>query len=203
MTGSGKKKWPWFAGLLLILPLFTAMPLSANECLPTEADIEGPFYLPETPFREEIAPPAVKGERLVVTGRILSNDCITPLEGVIIELWHTDTEGSYKGKAEADRFRGRIRSDRDGSYRFSTIVPGRYRLGKNYRPAHIHFRISHPGYETLVTQLYFLGDPYLAPNDPCDRDCRSGDPKRIMALQNKEGRYKGLFMIIMEPSQAK
>ena len=30
-----------------------------------------------------------------------------------------------------------------------------------YRPAHIHFMIAQPGYETLVTHLFIDGDPYL------------------------------------------
>ncbi|MEX0859938.1 MAG: hydroxyquinol 1,2-dioxygenase, partial [Cucumibacter sp.] len=30
-----------------------------------------------------------------------------------------------------------------------------------YRPAHLHFMIAHPGYETLVTHLFIAGDPYL------------------------------------------
>jgi protocatechuate 3,4-dioxygenase beta subunit len=30
-----------------------------------------------------------------------------------------------------------------------------------FRPAHIHFMISAPGYRTLVTHLFFEGDQYL------------------------------------------
>jgi hydroxyquinol 1,2-dioxygenase len=30
-----------------------------------------------------------------------------------------------------------------------------------YRPAHLHFMIAQPGYETLVTHLFIDGDPYL------------------------------------------
>ncbi|GAA4455805.1 hypothetical protein GCM10023189_24100 [Nibrella saemangeumensis] len=30
-----------------------------------------------------------------------------------------------------------------------------------FRPAHFHLLISAPGYQSLVTQLYFTGDPYL------------------------------------------
>ncbi len=29
------------------------------------------------------------------------------------------------------------------------------------RPAHIHFAVSGPGFEPLVTQMYFAGDPHL------------------------------------------
>ena len=30
-----------------------------------------------------------------------------------------------------------------------------------YRPAHLHFMIAAPGYETLVTHLFVAGDKYL------------------------------------------
>ena len=30
-----------------------------------------------------------------------------------------------------------------------------------FRPAHVHFMISAPGYRTLVTHLFFEGDEYL------------------------------------------
>ena len=32
-----------------------------------------------------------------------------------------------------------------------------------------------------MTQIYFAGDPYLAPNDSCTT-CGSDDPARIIAL---------------------
>jgi hydroxyquinol 1,2-dioxygenase len=30
-----------------------------------------------------------------------------------------------------------------------------------YRPAHVHFMIGAPGYETLVTHVFIAGDQYL------------------------------------------
>ncbi|NIN19808.1 MAG: hypothetical protein GTN82_17795, partial [Candidatus Aminicenantes bacterium] len=54
---------------------------------------------------------------------------------------------------------------------------GRYRIMSGFRPAHIHFKVSHPGHEVLVTQLYFYGDPYLWPNDACGKACKSNDQK--------------------------
>ena len=39
----------------------------------------------------------------------------------------------------------------EGRYAYTTILPGEY----PGRPRHIHYRVSHKGYATLVTQLYF------------------------------------------------
>jgi len=41
-------------------------------------------------------------------------------------------------------------------------VPGRYLNGAQYRPAHVHVKVSAPGFLPLTTQLYFPGDPYNA-----------------------------------------
>ena len=36
------------------------------------------------------------------------------------------------------------------------------RMGRHpMRPAHLHFMVSAPGYETVVTHLFVKGDPYL------------------------------------------
>jgi hydroxyquinol 1,2-dioxygenase len=64
----------------------------------------------------------------------------------------------------------------EGRYQFRTLKPVSYAdpdrraggrtaahsLGRHaYRPAHIHFIVSAPGYKPLVTQLFTRGDPYL------------------------------------------
>ena len=48
----------------------------------------------------------------------------------------------------------------EGRYRVSTIVPGRYLNGPQFRPAHVHVKVRAPGFAPLTTQLYFPGDPY-------------------------------------------
>ena len=43
-----------------------------------------------------------------------------------------------------------------------TALPARVLFGRHpFRPAHIHFMISAPGYRTLVTHLFLDGDKYL------------------------------------------
>jgi protocatechuate 3,4-dioxygenase beta subunit len=52
-----------------------------------------------------------------------------------------------------------LTSSADGVYRFRTIKPGAYPTGPNtIRPPHIHFEVSGK-HDTLVTQMYFEGDP--------------------------------------------
>ena len=68
-----------------------------------------------------------------------------------------------------------LRSDADGVVRFRSIVPTAYPVptdgpvgrmlvasGRHpWRPAHVHFMISAPGYQTLITHLFKSPDPYL------------------------------------------
>ncbi|MGH8579026.1 MAG: hypothetical protein ACREVK_02510, partial [Gammaproteobacteria bacterium] len=72
-----------------------------------------------------------------------------------------------------------------------------------FRPAHIHFTVRHPDYEPLTTQLYFKGDPYLAPNDACGDAGKSNDTNRIVELTRtrKDSRawFEGRFDIVLKP----
>ena len=51
------------------------------------------------------------------------------------------------------------KTDEHGRYAYTTIVPGHYLNGVQYRPAHIHLKASAAAHAPLTTQLYFAGDP--------------------------------------------
>ena len=95
----------------------------------------------------------------MVSGKVLDPSG-KPLSGAIIEVWHADTHGVYD--LEGYRYRARLIAAGDGSYRFQTLMPGHYpeRVAQ-----HIHYRVSAPGKQVLVTQLYFATDPAFA-GDP-------------------------------------
>ena len=128
-------------------------------CEPTEDNIEGPFFREDAPFREDLNVFDDVGEPLEIVGRVLGPDC-EPLAGAEVEVWHCAPDGDYDNQSEAFEWRGRALSDSDGSYRFSTVMPGRYLNGSEYRPAHVHFKAHADGHESLTTQLYFEGDPF-------------------------------------------
>jgi catechol 1,2-dioxygenase len=170
-------------------------------CTPTQNDVEGPYYVPGTPFRNWIAEPDEPGDRIIIRGSVFHTDCTTPVKEALIEVWQTDAGGEYHYKDEEYRLRGQMRADKNGYYEFSSIKPGRYRIMNGFRPAHIHMKVSHPDYETLITQLYFKGDPFLWPKDACGGGCKSNDPRRIIPLnKNREG-LEGTFSIILRPVQ--
>ena len=145
----------------------------------TKATVFGPFHVegaPERPLGGDVANGA-EGDPCFVRGCIrgLAGE---PIAGAVIEVWQADANGLYDVQYEPmdeHRARATLRSAQDGGYHFRSIVATPYpiphdgpvgqmlaALGRHpWRPAHLHFRISAPGYETLVTHVFRNGDRYL------------------------------------------
>jgi protocatechuate 3,4-dioxygenase beta subunit len=132
-------------------------------------------------------------------GRVVSADCVTPVAGVLVDVWQADAKGAYHEPGKTYRLRGQTLTDRDGKFQIRTILPGNYSLGGDaWRPAHVHFTFSAPGFASLTTQIYFAGDPYLSPNDGCGPPtCFSNDPRRIVTLEPGVGQDVGSFEIVL------
>lgn len=135
-----------------------------GQCATTN-DILGPFYRENAPDRSDLTFDGLTGSIVEVKGRILAEDCITPVKDALVEIWHCDTEGEYDNDTDQYLHRGVQTTSKTGEYSFKTILPGKYLNGKLYRPAHIHFRITSPTSKELVSQIYFLGDPHIT-EDP-------------------------------------
>jgi len=115
-------------------------------------------------------PPA--GERIVVSGTVLDEDG-RPVRGALVEVWQANAAGRYRHKLDQHDAPldanfdgcGRMITDSEGRYKFTSIKPGAYPWGNHHnawRPAHIHFSLFGAGLlSRLVTQMYFPGDPLL------------------------------------------
>jgi protocatechuate 3,4-dioxygenase beta subunit len=141
------------------------MPGPTPECLETEDNILGPYWIDGAPERSDLTEPGLAGTRLQITGRVLGLGAATctPLAGALLDVWQADDRGDTPADYWDEstwRLRGRLYTAADGGYDLRTIVPGRYLNGREFRPAHIHVRVSAPGHRLLTTQLYFEGDPY-------------------------------------------
>ncbi|MBI1198637.1 MAG: protocatechuate 3,4-dioxygenase subunit beta [Phenylobacterium sp.] len=128
------------------------------------------------------------GQRIKVAGRVLDEDG-RAVPNTLIEIWQANAAGRYihardQWDAPIDpnfTGMGRVVTDEEGRYLFTTIRPGAYPWGNHHnawRPAHIHFSLLGPAFATrLVTQMYFEGDPLIAldpiaqavPADACER----------------------------------
>lgn len=146
----------------------------------TEATVFGPFHVDDAPRVDQghdIAAGA-PGEPLDVDVLVASPDG-TPVPGAEVDVWQADEDGLYDVQQPAlgakRRARALMKTDAEGRLRFRAIVPTAYPIptdgpvgrmlvasGRHpWRPAHIHFLIKAPGYETLTTHLFRDGDPYL------------------------------------------
>ena len=161
--------------------LIDALSHSGDDSGATASDVEGPMYTVEPPFRrkiyEEYEGIAPDDHVLLVRGRVTSTSG-EALPEAVVDVWQTGPSGGYDVWDERQpegNFRGRVRAEEDGAYEFQTMLPkpytvptdgpvGRYleAIGQHpWRPAHIHFKVTAPGHRTLVTQVFFPGDPYL------------------------------------------
>jgi protocatechuate 3,4-dioxygenase, beta subunit len=117
-----------------------------------------------------------QGQRIIVHGRVLDSDG-RAVPHTLVEVWQANAAGRYRHSNDTwpapidPNFTGagRVLTDSDGYYRFTTIKPGIYPWGNSpnaWRPAHIHFSLFGRAFtQRLVTQMYFPGDPMFA-QDP-------------------------------------
>jgi hydroxyquinol 1,2-dioxygenase len=145
----------------------------------TEATVFGPFYVegaPEYALGDDIANGA-KGEPCYVNARVTGLQG-EPVAAARVDVWQADEAGFYDSQYagnEQMRARGTLHTDQNGRLYFRTLLPVAYPIPSDgpvgrmlsatgrhpWRPAHIHFMIQAPGYETLVTHVFRDEDQYL------------------------------------------
>ncbi|WP_432514739.1 catechol 1,2-dioxygenase [Kineococcus sp. SYSU DK001] len=147
----------------------------------TKGSIEGPYYVPDAP---ELGSDATlpsredeKGTPLLFQGQVrdLQGNGIPAAK---VEIWHADDDGYYSQFAPGIpewNLRGTVTTDEQGGFRIHTIQPAPYQIPTDgacgaliaaagwhaWRPAHLHLKVSAPGFQLITTQLYFSGGEYV------------------------------------------
>jgi catechol 1,2-dioxygenase len=137
-------------------PMATPTAMAVADCQPTPGQFT-PGFLEVFPPRSELAPPEFPGERMIISGTVYASDCMTPLAGAVVQVWHADSEGNYD-RTEPFDLAGQIHTDDAGNYEYSTIKPAGY----SARPGHVHYLVTVNDGRVLATQLFFADDPALA-----------------------------------------
>jgi hydroxyquinol 1,2-dioxygenase len=146
----------------------------------TESTVLGPFHMVLSPRRAlgDTIDLVGTGPQCVLEGRVLAADG-TPVPGAELDVWQANDQGFYDVQQPelqpAGNGRGLFTADQDGAYWFRTIVPTYYPIPTDgpvgtlleatkrhpYRPAHIHFIVTAPGYRPLTTHIFVAGSPYI------------------------------------------
>ena len=137
-------------------------------CRLTEPNEMGPFHREGAPWRTALVQPQEPGQHLAVRGHVLGGDTCEPLRDALLDVWQADSTGHYDFQDSPQpqtpdryRLRGLMLTGAAGAYGFTTVLPGNYEIAPNQtRAKHIHYLIHRTGYEPLITQLYFHGDPW-------------------------------------------
>ena len=146
----------------------------------TESTVLGPFHIDNVPHYENGANICLdgKGEPVWVHGTV-RNAKGKAIAGAKLDVWQANEDGFYdvqqKGVQPENNLRGIFASGKNGAYFFRSAYPRHYpipydgtvgdmlkALDRNpNRPAHLHFIVSAPGYETVVTHIFTPDCPWL------------------------------------------
>lgn len=181
----------------------------------TENTVLGPFHVdgaPEYPMGTNISLDG-KGESCLFVGHVRDIDG-RPIADARIDVWCDNAEGFYDVQQPdiQPRWnnRGIFVTGADGAYSFRGIRPVSYpipddgpvgqllaALGRHpNRPAHMHFLVTAPGYQTIVTHTFVDGDQWLT------SDAVFGVKASLIATVGKgtDTQWKSNFDFIMTPS---
>ena len=146
----------------------------------TENTVFGPFHVEDAPIRamgDNISLDG-KGDPCLFEGKVIDLHG-NPIEGACVDVWSDNADGFYDvqqpGIQPKWNNRGRFFTGADGAYAFRGIKPTSYpipddgpvgkmlaHLGRHpYRPAHMHFLVTAPGFQRLVTHTFVGDDSYL------------------------------------------
>jgi hydroxyquinol 1,2-dioxygenase len=144
----------------------------------TPATVLGPFHIegsPELGYGADMSE-GVPGTPLYVSGTVRDLDG-KPIGGAVLDVWQADPEGAYEAQLEVDeaRLRAKYASRADGTYCVRTVGPKGYAIPmdgpvgdligrtaiSHFRPAHVHFLLTAPGHQPLITHLFQEGAQYL------------------------------------------
>ena len=192
-------EWPLFLDVWLE---HTIVDVNSKERPGAVSAIEGPFYVPGAPVLETPATLQMRsdepGTPLLFKGRFTDTEG-NPIQDAQVEIWHADADGYYSQYApELPEwlFRGTVKADENGYFEINTMQPAPYQIPTDgacgqligaagwhaWRPAHIHIKVSAPGYQLVTQQLYFPGDPH---NE--DDIASAVKPELMLEVKEREG----------------
>lgn len=164
---------------------------------------DGPLYPPvEIPWLKDLTSVGGRGklsagDQLYLFGQILDAKG-KPIEGAVVEIWQADNNGIYKHprvKQQLDPsfgYFGKVKTAKDGTYLFKTIVPRWYAMFGIKRANHIHVKMRHKDHGVLTTEMYFAGadQDAIREDDGVFKSRRNG--QRLIVPRESPEKYSDL-----------
>ena len=149
----------------------------------TDAALLGPFWRAHSPPLA-LGDSLARGQEALLPGQSLEvRGCVRNAAGqaladAVVDVWQASPLGLYENQDSQQpdmNLRGQFRTDASGAFHFRTVRPAGYPVPVDgpcgvllreqnrhpYRPAHLHFMVSKPGYKVLVTQVFADDDERL------------------------------------------
>lgn len=152
----------------------------------TENSVLGPFYVAEEGALGAVPEIDVGGDLIGERNKdgdpasvrgVVRNTDGAPVAGAVLDFWQNGPDGLYDVQAPEQGYnlRCRMTTGADGRFAFTTTKPLPYTIPLDgpvarlmerarrsvWRPAHLHVRISAPGYEMLTTEMFVEGGEHL------------------------------------------
>ncbi|MTI30718.1 dioxygenase [Xanthovirga aplysinae] len=179
-TNEQRNEFLLLADVLGISQLITRLNSNRPENVVGTA-LVGPFYRANAPLYEKgksiIIDQHPDDHRVSISGKVMDMNK-QPIVNAHLDVWQAASNGFYENQDPNQsemNLRGKFKTDKMGNYNLIALMPTHYPIPcdgpvgkfleaakrKYYRPAHIHFIVSAPGFETLVTQLFMAGDKQI------------------------------------------
>ncbi|MES2754138.1 MAG: intradiol ring-cleavage dioxygenase [Pseudomonadota bacterium] len=148
------------------------------DCEGCEAALERP--LASLTSRVQLAGPDEPGQRMILTGRVMTADGARPAPNVVVYAHHTNAAGLYAGGQRGTewsmrhgKLRGWAKTGADGVYVFMTIKPAPY--PSQTMPAHVHLYIAELGRRPYyIDDVVFAGEFGVTPAYRARQELRAG-----------------------------
>ncbi|MCL4109783.1 UNVERIFIED_CONTAM: hypothetical protein GTU68_018510 [Idotea baltica] len=145
----------------------------------TSSSVLGPFHVsnpPPLPIGGDMKRD-FEGALLLVEGQV-RDPSGAPIPGAQIDIWQTAPNGLYSSQdpdQDIHSFHGLMTADDNGDFSFTTVKPVSYTVPSDgpvgelldaagrhpWRPSHLHYIVTAPGFKSLVTEVFPDDDPYL------------------------------------------
>lgn len=162
-----------------VLGLSSLVDMLHSDPRATSSSVLGPFHVSGAP------PLAIGGDMkrhyggpILLAEGVIKDPDGNPITGAELDIWQTAPNGLYASQDDEQdtySFHGLMTVGDDGRYAFTTVKPVEYTVPTDgpvgdilracrrhpWRPSHLHYIVTAPGYRSLVTEIFPDDDPYL------------------------------------------